>query len=109
MTRRRKFWGWGNEGDGPDESQAEGIAKTVTQRFGASDLALAPAPRLEDLKLRPPRVEPPAALAHLCSDAPFERASHTYGKSYRDVVRGARGAFEDPPDQVAFPRDSTLR
>ena len=46
----------------------------------------------------------PSALAELLSDQPYERAAHSYGKSYRDIVRGARGEFPHPPDQVAFPR-----
>ncbi|MEC9298876.1 MAG: carboxypeptidase regulatory-like domain-containing protein, partial [Gemmatimonadota bacterium] len=28
-----------------------------------------------------------------------------YGRSYRDVVRGGRGEFPNPPDVVAYPRD----
>ena len=66
---------------------------------------VARAPRIEDVELRPPRLEPPGTLAAICSGSTFDRASHTYGKSYRDVVRGARGVFEHPPDLVAFPRD----
>jgi alkyldihydroxyacetonephosphate synthase len=100
---RRKFWGWGREGEGPDEPQARGVAQTVSARFGR-EVELAPAPRLEDLALPPPRVRPPDALAALCSEDPYERASHTYGKAYRDIVRAAAGRFEHPPDQVAFPR-----
>ena len=33
--------------------------------------------------------------------------SHALGKAYRDVVRGFRGEFENPPDLVAFPRDES--
>jgi len=105
MATRRKFWGWGNEGEGPSDEQAVGIGKTLAQRFGVSDLEVAPAPRLEDIALPEPRVAPPDALAEICSSEPFERASHTYGKSYRDTVRGARGDFAAAPDVVAFPRD----
>jgi alkyldihydroxyacetonephosphate synthase len=105
LPARRKFWGWGLEGAGPNEEQAAGIARTLAARFGKPDLELAPAPGLADVALRAPRVKPPRALAALLSDGAFERASHTYGKSYRDVVRGARGEFRDPPDLVAFPRD----
>ncbi|HVH19403.1 MAG TPA: FAD-binding protein, partial [Myxococcota bacterium] len=101
---RRKFWGWGNEGDGPNEDQARGIAKTLGARF-AVPVELAPEPRLEDLALPKPRVAPPPALADRCSVDPHARASHTYGKSYRDIVRGARGDFAVAPDFVAFPRD----
>ena len=43
---------------------------------------------LDDVELRPSRLTPPAALAAVCSAERRDRASHTYGKSYRDVVRG---------------------
>jgi len=102
---RRKFWGWGLEGAGPTPEQCEGIRRGLAERFGDRELALAPEPRLEDLRLRAPRVAPPPALAAICSDSPFDRASHAYGKSFRDVVRGARGEFSHPPDLVAFPHD----
>jgi alkyldihydroxyacetonephosphate synthase len=102
---RRKFWGWGVEGAGPSAEQCDGILRGLAARFGDPELTLAPEPRLEDLRLRAPRVAPPRAFAPLCSDSPFDRASHAYGKSFRDVVRGARGEFDAPPDLVAFPRN----
>ena len=101
---RRKFWGWGNEGDGPDEEQSRGIARTLAERFGVA-VELAPEPRIEDIALPEPRVTPPRGLAASCSSNPHARASHTYGKSYRDLVRGARGDFASAPDFVAEPRD----
>jgi alkyldihydroxyacetonephosphate synthase len=107
MARIRKFWGWGWEGAGPDEAQSVGIARTLEKRFGAGPLELRPEPRLEDLSLPAPRIAPPATLEPLCSSSPRDRASHTYGSSYRDIVRGARGQFDHPPDHVAFPRDES--
>jgi alkyldihydroxyacetonephosphate synthase len=101
---RRKFWGWGNEGDGPSEEQARGIARTLAERFGVA-VELAPEPRLEDVALPAPRVTPPRALGERCFTDPHARASHTSGKSYRDSVRGARGDFAPAPDFVAEPRD----
>jgi alkyldihydroxyacetonephosphate synthase len=100
---QRKFWGWGVEGAGPSPEQAAGVTRTLADRFGVSLEPVAP-PRIEEIALRPPRVRPPAALAALCSDAPAERAGHSYGKSYRDVVRAFRREFPNPPDQVALPR-----
>jgi alkyldihydroxyacetonephosphate synthase len=52
------------------------------------------------------RLEPPPALAGICSSDAYDRASHAYGKSYRDVVRAFRGRFDHAPDVVAFPRDA---
>jgi alkyldihydroxyacetonephosphate synthase len=43
----------------------------------------------------------------LFSDDRYERVAHALGKAYRDVVRGFRGEFENPPDLVAFPRDES--
>jgi len=104
VARQRKFWGWGVEGEGPNDAQAAALGKTLGQRFGVSELEIAPPPRIEDVTLPKPRVVPPDRLAALCSQTPFDRASHTYGKSFRDTVRGARGEFEPAPDLVAFPR-----
>jgi alkyldihydroxyacetonephosphate synthase len=101
----RKFWGWGIEGGGPNVSQQEGLRKSIATRLEAPDLALRPEPRIQDIELRAPRLKPPSALEEICSSAPEVRAGHTYGKSFRDVVRGARGDFSNPPDWVAFPRD----
>ncbi|HIF97671.1 MAG TPA: FAD-binding oxidoreductase [Myxococcales bacterium] len=101
---RRSFWGWGLESAGPDAAQQDGIRKTMEQRLGAS-LELAAAPELDDLALPQSRIAPPDALASRCSTGPYDRAGHSYGKSYRDVVRGARGDFSSPPDFVAFPQD----
>ena len=61
---------------------------------------------LEAVELPRARLEPPPALAEICSSETYERASHAYGKSYRDVVRGFRGRFDHAPDVVAFPRDA---
>jgi alkyldihydroxyacetonephosphate synthase len=101
--RVRKFWGWGYEGEGPAPEQSQGIARALATRFGV-DLDYVPPPRLEEIQLRAPRVAAPEALSPLCSTTLFDRASHTYGKSYRDVVRGHARAFEHPPDLVARPR-----
>ena len=60
---------------------------------------------LDQVELRAPRVSPPDTLASICSSDPHERASHALGKAYRDVVRGFRGQFENPPDVVARPRE----
>jgi alkyldihydroxyacetonephosphate synthase len=61
---------------------------------------------LEAVELPRARLEPPAALAEICSAETYDRAAHAYGKSYRDVVRGFRGRFDHAPDVVAYPRDA---
>ncbi len=44
-------------------------------------------------------------LAAICSQQHRDRATHAYGKSYLDIVRGFRGVYEHVPDVVARPRD----
>jgi len=105
MSGERSFWGWGLRDGGPDARQQQGILRTLASRFEVSDLQLAPEPAETDLELPTPRVAPPAGLAAICRDDPVARAGHHYGKSYRDVVRGARAEFPSPPDQVALPGD----
>jgi alkyldihydroxyacetonephosphate synthase len=46
-------------------------------------------------------------LGDLFTDDHYQRVSHALGKAYRDVVRGFRGEFENPPDLVAYPRDES--
>lgn len=103
--RRRKFWGWGWEGEGPSAEQQERIAMLVAARLGIEAPSVVAPPSLDEIELRTPRIEPPASLGDLCSSTPYDRAGHTYGKSFRDVVRAFRRDFSNPPDLVAFPRE----
>ncbi len=49
----------------------------------------------------------PEEFGDLFTDAHYERVAHALGKAYRDVVRGFRGEFPNPPDLVAFPADES--
>ena len=102
--QRRKFWGWGYEDHGPSREQQEKIAQLLSARYGIRDIEVGAPPRLEELRLRQPRLSPPATLTHLCSTSPYDRAAHNYGKGFRDVVRAFQRDFSCPPDVVAFPR-----
>ncbi len=57
------------------------------------------------VELRPSRLRAPSSLEGLLTDDRHERLCHALGKAYRDVVRGFRGEFENPPDLVALPGD----
>ena len=105
MTRRRKFWGWGFEDQQPSHEQVQAGGAGAREHLGFVPAEVERPVRLEDIELRPPRLEPPASLAALCRSDPYERAAHAYGKSYRDVVRAFRGEFHNPPDVVAHPSD----
>src|SRR5439155_15093113 len=99
MPRALSWWGWGFE-DARLDAAALAEAVTATLGFGSTD-AEEPA-RLEDVALRPPRIEVPAD--DLFSTDPRERIRHAKGRSYLDTVRAFRGRIEHPPDAVAFAR-----
>jgi alkyldihydroxyacetonephosphate synthase len=105
-TRRRKHWGWGFEDQQPSREQAEGIAKAVTDRLGFEvDEAEEPV-SLDAVELPESRLAPPKELAEMFSAERYDRVTHALGKAYRDVVRGFRGEFANPPDLIAYPESA---
>ena len=103
--RRRSWWGWGWEDEALPADTVRKLGGAIGGRFGWTDVEVRAPADLATLELRSSRVTPPSALAAICSTDRVDRASHTYGKSYRDVVRGFRGELDAPPDVVAHPRD----
>jgi len=104
--RRLKHWGWGFEDQAPSPAELEAAAAGIRERLGFGGKVEVPAP-LDRVEVRPPRLKAPAGLGDLFSDDKHERVSRALGKAYRDVVRGFRGEFENPPDLVALPRDES--
>jgi alkyldihydroxyacetonephosphate synthase len=104
--RRLKHWGWGYEDQAPTATQMREAAAGIRGRFGFGGEVRKPVP-LAEVALRPARLKAPERFGDLFSDRRYERVSHALGKAYRDVVRGFRGEFENPPDLVAFPGDES--
>lgn len=103
--RRRKHWGWGYEDDAWSTRQLQAAAPGLEEHLGIAGDGIVREPvALEDVQLPAPRVAPPPALAAICATDAHARASHAWGKSYCDVVRGFHGRFDFPPDVVAQPR-----
>jgi alkyldihydroxyacetonephosphate synthase len=102
-TRLLKHWGWGYEDQQPSREQVEGIAKAVTDRLGFEVERIEEPVPLDQVELPESRLTSPAALAGIFSAERYDRVSHALGKAYRDVVRGFRGEFDNPPDLVAYP------
>jgi alkyldihydroxyacetonephosphate synthase len=103
--RRRKHWGWGLEDQQPSAAQLRETASRLASHLGIAIGEVEDPVALEHVQLRLPRVQPPAQLEEICATGQYARASHSWGGSYADVVRGFRGRFDHPPDFVAFPRD----
>ncbi|HUS60977.1 MAG TPA: FAD-binding oxidoreductase [Acidimicrobiales bacterium] len=105
--RKRSWWGWGWDDEAITGDTLHAVASTVAERLGTGPLDVREPADLAGLDLRAPRLKAPAALTDICSTTVEDRASHTYGKSYRDIVRGFHGDLPHPPDLVAFPRDES--
>jgi alkyldihydroxyacetonephosphate synthase len=101
---RRKIWGWGLEGEGLTAAEIEQLAGTFAGRWEVDAGGVLEPPQVDELELRAPRLAPPTSLAAAFSAEPYDRAAHTYGRSFRDLVRAFRRDYVHAPDLVAFPR-----
>ncbi len=104
---RRSYWGWGLESDEPSEADRTAAAERFAQRWN-KDFFLPERPDLDRVQLRDPRIAEsavPSALRDIVTTDRHERASHSYGKSYRDRLRAFRGEFPNPHDVIALPRN----
>jgi len=105
VTTERRFWGWGFEGEGLTTSQQLALADLIRPVVGVEALDVIDPPSREELDLDPPRLAPPPKLAKWCDLGDVARAGHTYGKSFRDVVRALDRRWDRPPDVVVTPPD----
>src|SRR6185503_12562662 len=94
---RLKHFGWGREGEGLSAEEEAFVLARAEARFGTKLEMSATAPRLEDIKLEAPRVSVPASLP-FCTNDHYDRAAHTFGKSYPDLARGLKRDYASAPD-----------
>jgi alkyldihydroxyacetonephosphate synthase len=104
MGRLRSYWGWGYEDKFPRDGARMAIAGRLGAVFGKAP-ALRPLPSLDDVTMPEPRYAPPVELRGIGSTDTHCRALHTYGRGYRDLVRGFRGDFSAAPDWVFHPTE----
>ena len=100
----RSWWGWGTVEDALSEPETRDLAARIAALLPGHDLTDHPPPDPNALGLPPVRITPPASLAGLCSTCPVDRAGHTHGKAFRDVVRNLHGRLDHVPDLIVRPR-----
>ena len=102
---RLKHFGWGREGEGMTAAEEKAALDRYRRLFGVDDFSEVSPPPLAEIRLPPPRLRVPAALAPFCSTEAYDRVAHTYGKSFRDYAKGLVGDYAAAPDVVAYPRN----
>lgn len=108
MTKRqRSFWGWGWEDKFPDTETRKAQGQHAQALLGFGPERCDEAPALDAIDVHRSQVAAPASLAGFVRSDDESRIRHTYGKSYRDVLRGFRGDFGSAPDLVAMPSDES--
>ncbi|MDQ2907598.1 MAG: FAD-binding oxidoreductase [Chloroflexota bacterium] len=105
-TTRRKFWGWGPEGDVLSSGEVRWLEGRWARQFGVSQFEYTPPPTENEIHLRPPRLSAPASLLPICTTEQYERLFHSYGYSFLDSVRIFARDFSHPPDVIAYPRNA---
>src|SRR3954464_2760256 len=103
---RLKHFGWGREGEALSAEEEAFVLARAEARFGRALKGSATAPRLDEIKLEAPRVTAPASLP-FCTSEHYDRAAHTYGKSYPELARGLARDYASAPNVVAYPRNET--
>jgi len=100
----RKFWGWGIEEADLTSEEKERLVERMEDLFDISGLSPDSPPKLSEIIFPKVNVTPPESLKDIFDDSDYERAAHTYGKAFPDIVRAYKRDFSNAPDLVVFPR-----
>lgn len=104
--RRRKFYAWGFEDQSATPEEIRLVESTWAEQFGIDRFDVIDPPKLDEIELQPPRIRNiPTSLAPLCRQDKYERALHSYGRSFLDGARMFKRDFAHAPDVVAYPRN----
>ncbi len=99
--RKPSLWIFGLESEEPTYEERVAHASKLSSQLGVT-LTAPRIPTADELTLRAPRIQPPAALAAFCMQDNWERAFHAYGADRSQYA--VYGEYPNPPDVVAHPR-----
>ncbi|HVB42139.1 MAG TPA: FAD-binding oxidoreductase [Streptosporangiaceae bacterium] len=107
-NRERSHWAWGFADEVLAGEELRALARVLADHlgFGEATVLEEPVP-LDAISLPAPALQPPAALAAICSADAADRARHAHGQSYQDLISAFRGRLEHVPDFVAWPASET--
>lgn len=87
MADRRARGGTGHVEESTAGDELAGLLDQVRSLLPQADLTPVAGPSVDDLGIAVSRLAAPDGSASLCSGDPADRAAHTRGKAFRDVVR----------------------
>jgi len=110
MEIKTNWWGWGDVRKTYDLTRRHDFWPHLRSRLNIPDQPILPPPSMEEINISASRLSQavleqlknylPAAKIDLSKET---RLSHTYGKSYHDLIRIRRRIFPQAPDAVLFP------
>jgi hypothetical protein len=78
---RRKFWGWGYEGETLAPDEIRWLEGAWAKRFRVRQFDWTPPPTADEIHLRSSRLSIPTSLLPICTADHYERLLHSYGAS----------------------------
>lgn len=109
MKNSLRWWGWGETKVSYHIDHRPNLLKLLEKKFGITKLNPPFNPSLEQVKLPPCKLDQNVwdQLVSIfdtnIDQSPETRIRHTYGKSYRDIIRMRSLKIDVAPDAVVFP------
>src|SRR5580704_15002312 len=97
MARARSLWAWGWADKLPDDAARAGLVQLARALMPAAQPALRALPP-DEPGVPAPRVAIPDELVEFSGQDPRDRAIHTRGRAFPDLVAGFAGDFAGAPD-----------
>jgi alkyldihydroxyacetonephosphate synthase len=99
------IWGWARDpSEAPSLDDLRALVPLVRDHLGLPVLEPEQPAPVPDLPTDRVGDRLPTGIAALASPDPLDRARHSLGQAYRDVIRGIRGQVDHPVDTVLRPR-----
>lgn len=104
FSQDRKLWGWGLASYQVPQPLLDLARAFLSAKLGCHVGEGIAVPQLDGIRMPDTRRAVPSDLSDLVTTERYHRATHTYGKSFRDVIRALDGDFSPAPDFVAYPQ-----
>lgn len=109
---KMKWWGWGSPSIRYNLEKHSGLMSLLKNKLGINHIKKSPSFNIEEIGLASSKL-PSNILADfkkrlgesIVSTSRTDRVYHSFGKSYRDLIRIRSKQIDNPPDLVLFPHN----